>query len=269
MLMTAVDALMSEHGKRRRFAYESSMHRIGVLTGATPMEALPSRGVLWQSLDGSRVPGAVPFGVGSNEGEGIAVPNDSMDQRQFAEAESMRVASASDSREAISLQEAVSRQGPSRCPACRESHIARGRYNLAVCDGCRHVFQSDLHVSMVYDADYAHQYDHRPHEAMSRIRWEFIQQHLGLPQGSKVLDIGYGNGAFLKLAQREGMDIFGIDLHGEDFGVPEVDYDTTIDFDLICFFDSIEHLPEFDLIYGLNARNVIVSIPDPPDFLLS
>jgi SAM-dependent methyltransferase len=181
----------------------------------------------------------------------------------------MRVASASESREAISLQEAVSRQGPSRCPACRESHIARGRYNLAVCHGCRHVFQSDLHVSMVYDADYAHQYDHRPHEAMSRIRWEFIQQHLGLRQGSKVLDIGYGNGAFLKLAQREGMDIFGIDLHGEDFGVPEVDYETTIDFDLICFFDSIEHLPEFDLIFGLNARNVVVSIPDPPDFLLS
>ena len=104
---------------------------------------------------------------------------------------------------------------------------------------------------------------------MSRICWEFIQQHLGLRQGSKVLDIGYGNGAFLKLAQREGMDIFGIDLHGEDFGVPEVDYETTIDFDLICFFDFIEHLPEFDLIFGLNARNVVVSIPDPPDFLLS
>jgi len=122
---------------------------------------------------------------------------------------------------------------------------------------------------MVYDASYAHQYDHRPHEDMSRLRWEFIQQHLTLHKGSKVLDIGYGNGAFLKHARRAGMEIFGIDLHGEDFGIPEVSYSTPIHFDLACFFDSIEHFPEFDEVLRLNADHVVLSIPDPPEFLLS
>jgi hypothetical protein len=119
---------------------------------------------------------------------------------------------------------------------------------------------------MVYDAEYAHQYDNRPHEEMSRLRWDFIRRCLGLREGSKILDIGYGNGAFLNQARRAGMEIFGIDLHGEDFGIPEVNYDTAVTFDLICFFDSIEHFPEFDQILRLNAKNAIVSVPDPPNF---
>ena len=108
-------------------------------------------------------------------------------------------------------------------------------HNLTLCGGCSHVFQSDLHVSMVYDGSYAHQYDHRPHEEMSQLRWDFIQEHLTLDKGSKVLDVGYGNGAFLKHARRAGMEIFGIDLHGEDFGIPEVSYDSPIGYDLVCF----------------------------------
>jgi len=52
-----------------------------------------------------------------------------------------------------------------------------------------------------------------------------------------------------------------IDVHGEDFGVPTVDVDTTIVFDLICFFDSLEHFPQFDALSGLRAANAIVSLP--------
>ncbi len=156
-----------------------------------------------------------------------------------------------------------------RCPVCKGADVSAKPYNLTRCGDCRHVFQSDLRVSMVYDASYAHQYDHRPHEEMSRLRWGFIQRHLALRSGSRVLDIGYGNGAFLKHAQRAGMEIFGIDLHGEDFGIPEVSYSSPIDYDLVCFFDSIEHLPHFDDILLLNARHVIVSVPDTPELLLS
>ena len=124
-------------------------------------------------------------------------------------------------------------------------------------------------VSIAYDADYAHQYDARPVKAMSEVRWNFIQSHLNLPVNSRLLDIGYGNGAFLKHAQAAGMRIYGIDIHSEDFGIPHVNFDTPLVFDLICFFDSLEHFPDFSPIFKLRSRHVIVSIPNTPSFVLT
>lgn len=157
---------------------------------------------------------------------------------------------------------------PAHCPVCASSGFLRHQNNLSRCGHCRHIFQTDLKVAAVYDAAYAHQYDHRPHREMSSLRWNFIQRWLRLPAGSRVLDIGYGNGALLKHARAQGMEVFGLDVHGEDFGIPTVDYDTDRHFDLICFFDSLEHLPTFDRLFALRAAHVVVSLPAVPNYLL-
>lgn len=102
---------------------------------------------------------------------------------------------------------------------------------------------------------------------MSELRWNFIQRWLRLADGSRILDIGYGNGAFLKFARQHGMEVFGFDVHDEDFGIPALDHGVA-GFDLICFFDSLEHLPAFEHLFVLHPSAVIVSIPDAPDFLL-
>ena len=104
---------------------------------------------------------------------------------------------------------------------------------------------------------------------MSDLRWEFIQARLRLPAASCVLDVGYGNGAFLKRARAASMSIFGIDLHSEDFGIPVVGFETRQDYDLVCFFDLLEHFPDFAPILRLNTRFVVVSIPNTPDFILT
>lgn len=153
------------------------------------------------------------------------------------------------------------------CPVCQSACYGTTTTNLTSCQACHHVFQTDLTVTVSYDADYAHQYDSRPVKEMSDLRWDFIQSSLALPQGSRVLDVGYGNGAFLKRAQAAGMKIFGIDLHTEDFGIPVVDFKTKLTFDLICFFDSMEHFPSFAPLGNLKSKNVIVSIPETPDFV--
>lgn len=154
------------------------------------------------------------------------------------------------------------------CPICHGLKISNKNYNLSICRECDHVFQSDLKISIKYDPKYAHQYDNRPHQEMSHIRWVFIQKFLSLPLGSKILDIGYGNGSFLKYAQKNGMNIFGIDVHGENFGIPEVNYNSDLIFDLVCFFDSLEHFENFNIIKNLKAKRIIISTPDPVDFLL-
>lgn len=99
------------------------------------------------------------------------------------------------------------------CPVCRTLCHESGQPNLTICQACGHIFQSDLAVAISYDAKYAHQYDSRPVAEMSDLRWGFINAALNLSKGSRVLDIGYGNGAFLKRARAAGMDIYGIDLH--------------------------------------------------------
>ena len=154
------------------------------------------------------------------------------------------------------------------CPVCNGSQGRRYPGNLTACEGCGHIFQTDLTVSASYDAAYAHQYDRQPVREMSALRWDFMQSYLFLSRNSKILDVGYGNGAFLKHAKSAGMRIFGIDLHNEDFGIPVVDYQTQIDFDLICFFDSLEHFPDFAPLLGLRSRHVVVSIPDTPGYVL-
>ncbi len=154
------------------------------------------------------------------------------------------------------------------CPVCAGPGPAHPKIGLSSCLVCGHVFQSDLRVTMTYDASYAHQYDHRPVKAMSVLRWAFIQSHLSLTTGSRILDVGYGNGAFLKRARKAGMAVFGIDLHTEDFGIPVVDFATDQDYDLVCFFDSLEHFPAFDPVFLLRARHAIVSVPNTPDFIL-
>lgn len=155
-----------------------------------------------------------------------------------------------------------------RCPVCDCPDVTRHRNGLSQCQRCWHIFQTDLRVSAVYDAAYARQYDQRPHEEMSTLRWRFIQRWLGLSVGSRVLDIGYGNGSLLKHARAQGMEVFGLDVHGEDFGIPTVDYYTPQTFDLICFFDSLEHFVSFDCLFRLQAAYAVVSLPAPPDYLL-
>lgn len=154
------------------------------------------------------------------------------------------------------------------CPACDEAQALDLKGNLSLCIVCGHLWQSDRQITTVYDGHYAHQYDTKPVRRMSDIRWNFIQSNLSLPLQSKVLDIGYGNGAFLKCAQAAGMTIYGIDVHQENFGIPTIDFDTDIKFDLICFFDSIEHFVDFDKILDLDAKFVIVSLPYRPRNLL-
>ncbi len=125
------------------------------------------------------------------------------------------------------------------CPVCAAECTAHTVQNLTACLACDHIFQTDLTITVSYDGTYARQYDHRPVREMSEVRWRFIQSHLALPINSKVLDIGYGNGAFLKRAREAGMEVYGIDVHTEDFGIPTTTFDTNLHFDLVCFFELV------------------------------
>ena len=77
-----------------------------------------------------------------------------------------------------------------------------------------------------------------------------------------ILDVGYGNGDFLKVCKGV-IDSYGNDVSG--YPVPEgVTYvDNIFDkhYDVISFFDVLEHFEEIDFVKDLNCDYVYISLP--------
>jgi len=158
----------------------------------------------------------------------------------------------------------------SKCPVCEETtvvEIVDGA--LSECVSCGHLFQSDLSVTQTYNKDYiAARYDsYATTPLMSHLRLGIVT---AVARGPKILDVGYGNGDFIKLACRAGFDGWGNDVHGADYGVREVvdlgEMPGFPQWDVVTFFDSLEHFPSLDMVrdLGRRAHTIIVSIPRKP-----
>lgn len=130
----------------------------------------------------------------------------------------------------------------------------------------------------VYDATYSGIYDTPKYqensERLQLIRLAVSTTHTNV---RRVLDVGYGNGAFLDMAiKRIPIDpgytrVAGYDITGVE--VPEgceriyclpVYASSIINnswFDLITFWDCLEHFPDLSFVRGLMASTVAVSLP--------
>jgi 2-polyprenyl-3-methyl-5-hydroxy-6-metoxy-1,4-benzoquinol methylase len=115
-------------------------------------------------------------------------------------------------------------------------------------------------VTVSYDASYVEKYDAYPTEEMSKLRLDYL---LEFATEGRLLDFGYGKGDFVKAAS-EHFDAYGYDIHGLDFGVQEGSLDDQ--WDVVTFYDSLEHLPDLSIAERLaeNAKLVIISTPKPP-----
>jgi hypothetical protein len=159
----------------------------------------------------------------------------------------------------------------SNCPVCESTNIKTHPNNLSECPDCNHIFQTDLAVTIEYDANYMKNYDTYPTETMAHLRTGFVIAHLESDASAskpKILDVGYGNGSFLKTIEKYGTEVYGLDVHGVDYGIKEVDLNSKLDFKVITFFDSLEHFENFDQVLGLSAEIVVVSLPYYPEWFL-
>jgi len=154
------------------------------------------------------------------------------------------------------------------CPVCLRGFTeAISVGNLRRCKFCTHLFQWPLEVTAEYGYEYVHErYEAYPTtDAMSHLRVGFLRAvH---PNPGRLLDVGYGNGSFLKVAQKAGYDVYGNDVHGcgHRFGVRDAELNGD-KWDVVTFFDSLEHFPSLVLPREvcLQASTVIVSVPCMP-----
>ena len=79
----------------------------------------------------------------------------------------------------------------------------------------------------------------------------------------KILDVGYGNGSFLAAAKTIIPHCAGCDL--SPYPVPEgcvrVESLTDAEYDVITFFDSLEHFDDIQIIKELKCNYVYISVP--------
>jgi len=80
---------------------------------------------------------------------------------------------------------------------------------------------------------------------------------------NSILDVGYGNGDFLNLAKSYIPNCYGNDISG--YPVPEgitfVDSIFNSFYDVICFFDVLEHFDDIYDVRKLNCEYVFISVP--------
>lgn len=150
------------------------------------------------------------------------------------------------------------------CPVCTAKTQARG--DLSVCSVCTHIFQTDLEVRATYDKKYIQdRYDaYATTSSMSWLRAGFLRAHV--PPG-RLLDVGYGNGSFVKTVSNFGYEAFGADVHGCDYGVTEHKLASMNEYQAVTFFDSLEHFSDFDQVKHLLGRTayIMISFPKRPE----
>lgn len=119
------------------------------------------------------------------------------------------------------------------------------------------------HRPYKYDADYSAIYDKPEYKSKSEIlqamRLGFVQGAHGSPVKT-LMDVGYGNGAFIKFAQQYVPTVYGYDVTGvpleRAYKMPEL-----VNADVYTFWDCLEHIPDCSFLKKLNCETICISLP--------
>jgi hypothetical protein len=97
---------------------------------------------------------------------------------------------------------------------------------------------------------------------ISALRLGYVVGALGFIPNS-ILDIGYGNGAFLKECKKIIPNCYGSDVSGYPLpdGVHYVDDWMNQDVDVLTFFDVLEHFTDPYVIEKAKAKYIVISLP--------
>ena len=98
---------------------------------------------------------------------------------------------------------------------------------------------------------------------ISYLRYAYLLGSIRIPKIKSILDVGYGNGDFLRVCSNQIDDCFGYDI--SEYPLPETCQRATSLFDryydVITFFDSLEHFPDISFVKDLQCEYVCVSLP--------
>ena len=115
-----------------------------------------------------------------------------------------------------------------------------------------------------YDFDYSNKYNNYGEKA-NYISYLRLGVLLGLLKKTpnSLVDVGYGNGAFLSACKGTIPTLYGCDI--SDYPVPEgcqkIDIQSVSNVDVVCFFDSLEHFEDISFVKELDTKYIFISVP--------
>jgi hypothetical protein len=135
---------------------------------------------------------------------------------------------------------------------------------LSKCAKCGHIWQTAVDKTIEYGAAYVERgYTGRavPSLEMAYVRLATLYRFM---RSGRVLDVGYGDGEFVRQANKRGLTAFGYDIHADEVaGVPIIDA-LAGDFDAVTLFDSLEHFQYLTHLFTVRPRFFVVTIPHTP-----
>ena len=117
---------------------------------------------------------------------------------------------------------------------------------------------------IIYNYDYSNKYNNYGEKA-NYISYLRLGVLLGLLKKTPVslVDVGYGNGAFLKACKDTIPNLYGCDI--SEYPVPEgctkIDIKDISNVDVVCFFDSLEHFDNLSFVKDLDTEYIFISVP--------
>jgi len=118
---------------------------------------------------------------------------------------------------------------------------------------------------ITYDYVYSNKYNNYGEKGkyLSYLRFGVLITAIkGVP--NSIVDVGYGNGDFLKICKEGNVKhIYGCDI--SDYPVPEgckkIDLSEIKNVDVTCFFDSLEHFDDINIIKDIDTEYIFISVP--------
>lgn len=131
---------------------------------------------------------------------------------------------------------------------------------LYSCLVCTHLWQPHFEP-FDYGDKYVDGYADKPTRDMAFLRLGFLSAFHA--QGGKLLDVGAGDGAFVRAALQAGFEATAQDIAPRSDDLPRV---VSLDgnFDVVTCFDSLEHFPDLLQIFRAKAAVYVVTIPHRP-----
>lgn len=118
----------------------------------------------------------------------------------------------------------------------------------------------------IYDSQYVSAYDafKKKTREMAYLRLGYLISAIGkIPKS--IFDYGYGNGSFLEVCQESGIESFGTDI--SNYPIPSnctfinPEEIKNHSFDVLCFFDCLEHIEDLSFLGDIQANYIYISLP--------
>lgn len=125
--------------------------------------------------------------------------------------------------------------------------------------------QEKINKEFIYNDEYIDKnYKKAPLKEMAYLRLGNLIGTIGkIPKN--ILDVGYGSGEFLKAAKNIIPKVYGYDIppayNIDDQDIKIVDNIFSQRYEVVCFFDSLEHFENIYIIENLNTEYIYISVP--------